>query len=101
MKNGLNLYELRKLGAIAIEECIIKDCEFYNLDIVDDESVRLSTITYDENDMVISFEIWNGSEWKDADIPYPFYKTENEELFLAVIEEITNIVELKDFVQQY
>ena len=101
MKNGLNLKELYKIGAIAIAECILHDCEFYNWEIVDDESVRLSKITHDEDDMVINFEIWNGKEWKDTTVPYPFYKTENEELFLAVIEEIKNIIELKDFVEYY
>lgn len=49
--------------------------------------------------MSIGFDIWNGKQWEDSNGPYPFYKIENEELFLEVLEEIENISELKPFVE--
>lgn len=100
MKKGLNLGQLYKFGANSIVECIKNDCDFYNIEIADNESIMLSgVIIYNENSMLIDFEVWDGNEWKNAEIPYPFYKKENEELFLDVMEEVESISELKDFIE--
>lgn len=96
METGLNIDELYEIGANSIVECILSDCEFYGIETVDYENIRLSRVIIDdENSMLVEFEVWNGKEWEDANIPYPFYKIENEELFLEVLEEIENISELK------
>lgn len=100
MKKGLNLNELHKLGANSIVECIENDCDFYKIEREDDESIRLSDIVVHsgENSMIIFFEIWNGKGWKNVDAVETFYKTDNEELFLYVIEEVKTIKELEYFV---
>lgn len=68
----------------------------------DNESVRLRNIVLDEKDsMTIGFDIWNSKQWEDSNVPYPFYRSENEELFLEVLEEIENISELKPFVEYF
>ena len=51
--------------------------------------------------MTIGFDIWNSKQWEDSNVPYPFYRSENEELFLEVLEEIENISELKPFVEYF
>lgn len=100
MKEGLNLYELRELGASSIVACIQADCKFYKIEILDDESVKLSrVICYDYDSLLVDFDVWNGKEWRNVETPYPFYKKDNEELFLEVIEEVKNIAELKKFVE--
>ena len=100
MKTGLNIDELYEIGASSIIKCIENDCDYYNLKIIDNESVRLRVIVLDEKDsMTIGFDIWNSKQWEDSNVPYPFYRGENEELFLEVLEEIENISELKPFVE--
>lgn len=102
MEAGLNIDELYEIGAHSIVECILCDCDYYNLKIIDNESVRLRDIVLDEKDsMTICFDIWNGKQWEDSNVPYPFYRSENEELFLEVLEEIENISELKPFVEYF
>lgn len=102
MKTGLNIDELYEIGAHSIIKCIENDCDYYNLKIIDNESVRLRNIVLDEKDsMTIGFDIWNSKQWEDSNVPYPFYRSENEELFLEVLEEIENISELKPFVEYF
>lgn len=100
MKNGLNLDELYKIEAISIVECIKNDCEFYGIKVENNENVRFTRVIFYSNDsLLVDFDVWNGNEWKNAEIPYAFNKKENKDLFLNVVKEVKDISELKDFVE--
>ena len=96
--NKLSLKQLYEIGATSVIECMIHDCEQFNIK----GDLRFSGIVlFSPTRLSVNFEHFNcyTNKWISAFVPLPLQKETNELLFNNILQEIESIEELKPFIK--